>query len=146
MLYRHARASDLEEKSKNILRSNAVMIVKNPSFTPERIRRFVVEVLPDISHKFEINQESIGLLQAEINKAIEKPTDRMEKTFNVLSENHKLVLMLLLECENKSSVETLRNMYNNRSQSLESNKQQFEDIIDELSESFIRMINPRIFS
>lgn len=139
ILYRHARANNLGEKSKNLLRNTAVMIVKNPSFTPERIRRFVVEVLPELTQKSkEVSQENLEFLQVEINRAIEMPTDRMRKSFNVLSEYHKLVLTLLLESENSASLETLNNMYNERSQPLSGSKEKFEDVIDELSESFVR--------
>jgi len=144
MLYRHARALHLEEKSKNILRKTAAMIINNPSFTPERIRRFVIEVLPELAHNIDdLSNENVELLRVEIKKAIETPTDRMKKTFDILSEHHKLLLMLLLESENNTTLETLGSKYSKQILSLESNGPKFEDVIDELSESFIRIADVR---
>ncbi len=51
ILYRHARAGQLESSAKNIIRQNASAVVDNRHFTPERIRRFVSESLPELSSK-----------------------------------------------------------------------------------------------
>lgn len=46
ILYRHAKAAGLGDAAKRILRYNVLAVVNHDHFTPERIRRFVVEVLP----------------------------------------------------------------------------------------------------
>lgn len=62
---------ELEEGAKDIIRHNAVELIDNAHFTPERIRRFVNEELSDLTRKV-LNGELSGNLVSElVNEAIE---------------------------------------------------------------------------
>jgi hypothetical protein len=134
MLYRHARAAALEKQAKLIVKSNARLVVNDSSFTPERIRRFVVEVLPELAKDGEPDNETII---SEIQIAIQTPTTRMKKSFRALGDHHKLLLTTLLEGGSYTSVDELKKMYESRSLTLQ-RSYPFEDMLDELSESFIK--------
>ena len=48
MLYRHTRAGNVDQKSIDIVKESARLIVNHDSFTPERIRQFVQITLPSL--------------------------------------------------------------------------------------------------
>jgi len=95
ILYRHARSANLEETGKFTVRKNAVAIIENPHFTPERIRRFVSEGLREISARPGLPEiEQIEAIRA----AIDHPTDRMQRAFSKLDDSQKWLLIALLDC------------------------------------------------
>ena len=101
ILYRHARQARLEQKARAVVRATAKVVVQNPDFTPERIRRFVGEDLPDlaVSANTTIKRTSraFAFLCEQIVSGIRNPTERMRKTFAVLPMSHKWFLVSLLE-------------------------------------------------
>jgi hypothetical protein len=84
ILYRHAKAAGLPNDAKQLLREHVKTVVYAPEFTPERIRRFVHEALPKLTHAFNKNLLKVGGVRREIDEAIRNPTDRMRKTFQKL--------------------------------------------------------------
>lgn len=137
ILYRHARAAGLENSTKQVIKENARAIVAHPCFTPERIRRFVKEVVPDLvadNARGETIRESIS---SEINRAIKTPTDRMRKTFRALGDSQKMLLVSLLEAGDYPSVEIVRNIFKTHVAS-SSDCAPFEVVFDELLECFIK--------
>jgi hypothetical protein len=137
ILYRHARAEGLEEQAREVVRQHAKSIVYDGSFTPERIRRFVKDRLPNLidqMHRRELNQESI---REEVLNAIRNPTDQMRKSFKGLPESHKWLLIALLEAGGVSSGERLSELY--ESHCPIDLRRPFDEVIEELSESFIRL-------
>jgi len=133
ILYRHGRSAGLEEAARNLVREHARSIVNNPSFTPERIRRFVHDRLPQLAAGA---QTSIA---AEIAEAIGNPTDRMRKAFRALTPTNKWLLISLLEIEARRPLEELRVAYE-RCCPIEV-RLPFESVVDELSEAFVRSRN-----
>ena len=99
ILYRHVRAMGLEEGAKNIIRQNIASLIDNTHFTPERIRRFVNEELPDLSKKVIDGELSVKDVPELVEKAIENPTDRMKKSYSKLETKHKWLLIALLDCD-----------------------------------------------
>jgi hypothetical protein len=111
ILYRHARAAALEDVAKNIVRQNAATIIDNSHFTPERIKRFVLEELPDLSQAL-INGEMEAVdVPDRIDRAIEHPTERMEKAFAKLDSGQKWLLIALLDCERSPNLKDLESVY-----------------------------------
>ncbi len=143
ILYRHARAVGLEEPAKNLVKACAVNIVHNENFTPERIRRFVREVLPTLATK-DSGLLTPDLIMPEVDKAIKTPTVRMIKSFKALSHNHKLLLLSVVEAGDNPTNEQIQEIYETHSASL-STRVPFEHLLDELSESFLRSYSTYVF-
>ena len=137
ILYRHARAEGLEERAKQIVRRYAKDIVNDGSFTPERIRRFVKDRLPNLLDQMsrnELNEESV---HEEVLNAIRNPTDRMRKSFKALPGSHKWMLVALLEGGRFLEGERLRDLYETHCPV--DVRKPFHEVIEELSESFVRL-------
>ena len=144
ILYRHARSAGLEEKAKNIIRHYARSIVESTHFTPERIRRFVTERLPDLVSEMTMGHLGMEEISAEIDMAIQNPTDRMRKSFRALPQAHKWMLISLLEGRSLSS-QSLQRLYETHCPVRE--QKSFIEVLDDLSESFVKRkseINPFI--
>jgi len=135
ILYRHARAADLEEKLRKLIRCNAISIVYDPNFTPERIRRFIHENLPELDLANHQNQ-SDEVIYHQIREAIRNPTERMRKTFASLSAAHKWLLITLLEAGTRLSRPALLTLYAGRCP-IECRRAGGE-VLDELREAFIK--------
>jgi hypothetical protein len=107
ILYRHARAANLNPAAKAIIRKNASSIIDSSHFTPERTRRLVLDSLPELSLKIALPKTSDIDLREELMKAIEHPTDRMRKAFQKLEKAHKWMLIALLDCDRGASLADL---------------------------------------
>ena len=105
ILYRHAKAAGLEHVAKKILLKNILTIVQNDHFTPERIRRFVTEVLPSLAAESDAAEKLPALLSSKIKAEIETPTTRMRKSFENLNTKEKTFLLSLLDAP-KGSIST----------------------------------------
>jgi hypothetical protein len=84
MLYRHARYAARSDRALAIVRAQAMKIVDHPSFTPERIRRFISDRLPELAGRDQVPDSDE--IEAEIAEAIRNPTRGMQLAFKKLSE------------------------------------------------------------
>jgi len=107
ILYRHARAAGLEDAAKTIIRGSAAALIINPHFTPERIRRFVVDALPELTTRSKAGTIKKEKLAHEISESISNPTDRMRKAYLKLDEQQRWLLIALLESGYGTSPEDL---------------------------------------
>ena len=107
MLYRHARAANLDEGAKSIVRKHAKGIVNNQHFTPERIRRFVREALPELQAHMASGDLSKEALESAVTEAIENPTERMRKSYRQLDDEQRSVLVAMLDCERSPAIANL---------------------------------------
>ncbi len=139
ILYRHARSAGLEDKARNLVRGHARSIVNDSSFTPERIRRFVCETLPNLLSEMTQGRLHGDKVSVEIREAIRNPTDRMRKTFRALPSAHKWVLIALLEGGQYTSPKELNLLYDNHCP-VEVGRP-FNELFDELKESFIKRLD-----
>ena len=137
ILYRHAKAANLEASGKALLKTSAKTIIRNPSFTPERIRRFVHESLPTIGAIAGKNRTTKEYVLRQIQEAIRNPTDRMIKSFRALEENHKWLLIALLEQGHLPRVDDLRDSFSRFSRG--SSGVTFDQLLEELTEGFIKV-------
>ncbi len=97
VLFRHARSANLELVAQGIVRRHARHILRDPNFTPERMRRFVGESLPSLATALESGSLTDDRLQAEIREAIRNPTKQMRLAFRGLIPGLKWLLVSLLE-------------------------------------------------
>jgi len=95
ILFRHAKRRDAGAEACSLLRSAGVSIVEHPHFTPERIRRFVAERLDGLVSSGGGNNERrvLGLVEHELAQ----PTEAMRNSFRALEEEHRELLIALLD-------------------------------------------------
>ena len=111
ILYRHARSARLDDAARKLIRTEARLIVHLPEFTPERIRRFVSELAPELAATRTDRESSRQSVRKRIEEAIANPTDRMRKSFEALSPAHKWLLVSLLEARGNAEVEEVEKRY-----------------------------------
>ncbi len=141
ILYRHAKAMNLEQEAKALIKKHASIIIHNEHFTPERIRRFVNDKL-NIFLKSSQNCEDTGkLIRHTISLEIEQPTTSMRQSFNALDNAHQRYLISMLDTDSgEVNAKEIRDIF----------KQIYGDSIekdpvileDELSSHFLRKIEP----
>ena len=135
ILYRHSKHSLPGLNSRKLIKHHSVQIVSDGAFTPERIRRFVTDVVPTLAEDIS-SQADAEALPAKITQEIQNPTDRMRKCFQALSLAHKWMLLSLLESEHYCTSEDLLSRY--RSQYADDEAKP-RDILEELTEAFVRI-------
>lgn len=137
ILYRHSRAGGLAKEARGLVRSHARAIVGNTSFTPERIKTFVREALPQINL-----QVNAGLLDkentlAEIQDAIRNATAHMKKSFRALPPAHKWLLIGLLEASGYAQKDKVKELYETHCPP--DVIRPFQEVFEELSEAFLKV-------
>lgn len=140
MLYRHAQRAGLGVDAKEIIRIHASRIVRDGSFTPERVRRFIKDTLPELIDKNKIGGIFIQKLELEITRAIQTPTDRMRLSYSNLSEVHRKLLISILDSDNSYS--ELIKLFKERTKNNHP-PQLFEEVLEELEESFVKVFRNR---
>jgi hypothetical protein len=102
ILFRHAKRRDdpalgprrrlAAPEARKLVRSAGISIVEHPHFTPERIRRFVAERLDDVPV-----DASLGQLLGTVERELARPTEAMETSFGALEDEHRELLIALLD-------------------------------------------------
>ena len=137
ILYRHARAAKLDSKIKDLVRENAVRVVRQGAFTPERIRRFVKDDVRTLSTIQPDDPNRIPILHRLVHKAIQNPTTRMRSSYEALTSPQKWLLISLLEGGYGCRKEKLRNLYEKHLGQIAG--EPFGRLVEELSEGFLRI-------
>lgn len=96
ILFRHAKNAGLSDAAKELLTRHAEGIIDNPHFTPERVRRFIRDHLPNLTSADDKKIEAV------ISETIETPTDSMSKSFRALDPDHQRVLVAMLDADTDS--------------------------------------------
>lgn len=127
ILFRHAKAAKLPERIRSSLRSFGPEIVATPTFTPERIRRLVVRLGSPGDHSVSY------AAQVELTT----PTEAMSTSFAALGEEHRDLLVALLDTPpgpvpERELVAALRRHHGSLSRPP-------VDLVDRLSDHFLRV-------
>lgn len=138
MLYRHAKAENLALELRNVVRDNALAIVNNDHFTPERIRRFVVERLPDLGDELTKRVLAPSKVTEEVLDAIQNPTGRMRRSHKKLPRIHRSILISLLEFPETPDGGLLKSRLESHLGPI--GDVAFAEALDDLVGSFIRQI------
>jgi hypothetical protein len=85
ILFRHARAADLNDTQRERVKALGASIVEHPHFTPERIRRFVARGVP------------MHNVKGEIEKQLTEPTEAMAASYEALEPEHRELLLAMLD-------------------------------------------------
>ena len=140
MLFRHARATGLEQAAKDLVRGHASQIVNSRDFTPERVRRLVSEYLPRLTAGARSGTLTRWQISAQIDEAIRNPTKQMQLTFRGLPVPLKWYLVSMLELPQggkSDGSEDLKKKY--LSYCPEEKRISFEEATQQLREAFIRV-------
>lgn len=76
-------------------RSTALSIVENPYFTLERIRRLVSDRLEELQQL--TTQDGAERVRAELERQLASPTEAMRTSFHALGDEHRELLIALLD-------------------------------------------------
>jgi hypothetical protein len=133
ILYRHSKHTLSGADARNFVKKHAVQIVSNDAFTPERIRLFISDGVPQLLLDAR-GQDDPKALAERISKEIQNPTDRMRKCFHALQLKHQWMLLALLESEHYCTTEELLSRY--QSQYNDADARPKEDL-EELTEAFV---------
>jgi hypothetical protein len=138
VLFRHARAAGLEDDAKDLVRRYAAQIIRNRDFTPERIRRFVRECLPELVPNIRQGTLSQRQISAKVGEAISNPTRQMQLTFRGLPVALKWYLVSMLEMHQwPGAVEHLEKTY--ASFCPDEKRTSFAEATEQLNEAFVRI-------
>jgi hypothetical protein len=96
ILFRHAKAHDATQTARQIVQSTALQIVEHLYFTPERIRRLVSDRIDALAATAEggVDYQFIG---AQLELELTTPTEAMGNSFRALDEEHREILIALLD-------------------------------------------------
>jgi hypothetical protein len=94
ILFRHAKAHQVDEPARGLVRSAGVSIVEHPHFTPERIRRLVADRLDELAPAARASE---GYVLAIVEDELARPTEAMRNSFRALEEEHRELLVSLLD-------------------------------------------------
>jgi hypothetical protein len=81
ILFRHARAANLSESERDLVRRHGAAIDGDPHFTPERIRRFVARAIP----------------VDDVQRELREPTEAMRTSFAAIEHEHRELLYAMLD-------------------------------------------------
>ncbi len=138
ILFRHARAANLEQDAKELIRRHAPQIIESPNFTPERIRRFVSESLPALVPSIRQGTSSQQEISARVAEAIKYPTRQMQLTFRGLPIALKWYLVSMLELtRGLCTVKELEKAYARYCP--DEKREPFAEATQQLNEAFIRV-------
>lgn len=94
ILLRHAQAARISYGAVALVREWATMIVEHEHFTPERIRRFVADRLPELSKGADVSTLAV---RDAVAAEIREPTTAMAASLRALLAELRTLLVALLD-------------------------------------------------
>ncbi len=146
ILYRHAKAMGLSHAAKSLVRAHASAVVKNKHFTPERVRRLVEEIVPELAK----NEISADEARQRVDEALTNPTKQMRISFRKLPVSHRWLLYSLLESDGLRTSWLFRVGFCRELQKEYealcpvADQQPFSRVLNELTEGFVKR-SPALF-
>jgi hypothetical protein len=136
ILFRHARAAGLPERAVELIKAEGWSIVNHPHFTPERIRRFVGGRLLELAEQVGGASDIDEMVTAEIRE----PTAAMVASFRALSDEHRALLLALLDAP-PGPVSERELLAAFRRHVATGSRPQPRQLIDRLTDHFVRLVN-----
>jgi hypothetical protein len=101
ILFRHVKDRTADHAARDLVRSAGLTIVEHPHFTPERIRRFVSDPLAELvgmvrQGVWSVDRER-GAIHAAVEAELAAPTEQMATSFRALEEEHRSLLVAMLD-------------------------------------------------
>lgn len=136
ILYNHAKNGTLNSSAKKIVKENAENIVKHPNFTPERIRQLTNDFIPSF---YCSDQTNAILTWEKIQAFLKNPSEHWKKAYDQLQVSEKKLLSAMLDFENFAKLSDLKNAYQLRITQSDDNVLTFEECLDRLDHSFLKL-------
>ena len=95
ILFRHAKARGVAGPARKLVQSSALALIEHPHFTPERIRRLVSDRLAALQRT--AVRDGRDALQTELEHEMATPTDAMRTSYRALEDEHRELLVALLD-------------------------------------------------
>jgi hypothetical protein len=132
ILFRHAKASG---RVPALIRELGPDIVAHPHFTPERVRRFVSVRLPALLAR---NDLTLELVQEAAEAELATPTTAMAASLDALGEEHRALLVALLDAP--SGLVTERELVSSLRRHHPGLSQPPAELIDRLTDHFLKVL------
>jgi hypothetical protein len=100
ILFRHVKDHAETATGRRLVRAAGVAIVEHVHFTPERIRRFVAERLDPLvaaTPSTGALERQRDMILAAVDRELATPTEQMATSFGALEEQHRALLIALLD-------------------------------------------------
>lgn len=100
ILFRHVKAHAPSGPARELVQASGLAIVEHPHFTPERIRRFVSHRLDALVRGVEHRPWPPGTasrVRAAVERELATPTEQMATSFRALEDEHRSLLIALLD-------------------------------------------------
>ena len=101
ILFRHVKDHTAHGPIRDLVRAAGLTIVEHPHFTPERIRRFVADSLDELvaaaGHEHWPLDRERGALVRAVEHQLATPTQQMATSFRALEDEHRSMLIALLD-------------------------------------------------
>ena len=135
ILYRHVKARQAPPAARELVRAWGLTIVEHPHFTPERIRRLVADRIEVLADPAEVSPFHVrDLIQLELAS----PTEAMRTSYRALTDEHRQVLIALLDAPSGLVDERELAAILRRHQ-LEGLARPVHELIDRLTDHFLRV-------
>lgn len=137
ILFRHAQSESKSTQTKAFVRRYGRRVVKSDHFTPERIRRFVKEAVPELCQQLADGVVDDAAVQVQVDTAIANPTEAMQKSFRALSTEQRAVLYALT-ASNWGAWDNVAERYAALVPAPNAHER-FDVVVDDLTQSFIKV-------
>jgi hypothetical protein len=140
ILFRHARSRPLTARGVELVQAHGYGLVEHPHFTPARIRRFVVQRLPEFEGRdAPIFRDDIG---EAIRAEIREPTAAMATSLAALPPEYRGLLVALLDTAPGPVSE--RDLAAAARRQLDGGlRRRPADLVDGLTDHFLRVVPPQ---
>lgn len=137
ILYRHAKLASLPDDLRSHLREAALGIVKNPHFTPERVRLLMSALRTPPPGAAGPALKSWVIATAK--EVVDNPTTQMATTFDSLPLSHQWLLFSLLDCGENLSILTAKELERRfETHCPPAEVEPFAKVVSQCTEAFIR--------
>jgi hypothetical protein len=140
ILFRHARSRPLTARGVELVQTHGYGLVEHPHFTPERIRRFVAQRLPELeARNTPVGRADIG---EAISAEIREPTAAMATSLTALPAEYRGLLAALLDTPPGPVSE--RDLAAAARRQLDGGlRRRPADLVDRLTDHFLRVVPPQ---
>jgi hypothetical protein len=140
ILFRHARSRPLTARGVQLVQTHGWTLVDHPHFTPERIRRFVADRLPELEGR-DAPVARVDVSEA-VSAELREPTEAMTTSLAALAPEYRGLLVALLDAPAGPVPE--RDLAAAARRHLDGGlRRRPAELVDRLTDHFLRLVAPQ---